>query len=186
MPTEAGTYIVTVICETAEAIYVGKDEFVIAKAVPDIGTVTADEVENDPDIAKANVRYTKTDVPGKLILTETTLTEGTNTYHWTFVPEDTNNYEIVKGTVEIKMTVPAENPPVENPPVEGEMDTPDPTTSEETTEKSDASDEKAEHESPKTGDENILLLWVIILAAATVYLVARKRRQESEWNGNPV
>jgi LPXTG-motif cell wall-anchored protein len=181
MPTEAGTYIVTVICETAEAIYVGKDEFVIAKAVPDIGTVTADEVENDPDIAKANVRYTKTDVPGKLILTETTLTEGTNTYHWTFVPEDTNNYEIVKGTVEIKMTVPAENPPVE-----GEMDTPDPTTSEETTEKkSDASDEKAEHESPKTGDENILLLWVIILAAATVYLVARKRRQEAEEGGYP-
>ena len=149
--------------------------------------MTADEVENDPDIAKANVRYTKTDVPGKLILTETTLTEGTNTYHWTFVPEDTNNYEIVKGTVEIKMTVPAENPPVENPPVEGEMDTPDPTTSEETTEKkSDASDEKAEHESPKTGDENILLFWVIILAAATVYLVVRKRRQEAEWNGNPV
>ncbi|MBO4788130.1 MAG: choice-of-anchor A family protein [Lachnospiraceae bacterium] len=182
MPTEAGTYIVTVICETADAIYVGKDEFVIAKAVPDIGTVTADEVENDPDITKANVRYAKTDVPGKLILTETTLTEGTNTYHWTFVPEDTNNYEIVKGTVEIKMTVPAENPPVE-----GEMDTPDPTTSEETTEKkSDASDEKAEHESPKTGDENILLFWVIILAAATVYLVVRKRRQEAEWNGNPV
>ncbi len=181
MPTEAGTYIVTVICETADAIYVGKDEFVIAKAVPDIGTVTADEVENDPDIAKANVRYTKTDVPGKLILTETTLTEGTNTYHWTFVPEDTNNYEIVKGTVEIKMTVPAENPPVE-----GEMDTPDPTTSEETTEKkSDASDEKAEHESPKTGDENILLLWVIILAAATVYLVARKRRLEAEEGGYP-
>ena len=39
--------------------------------------------------------------------------------------------------------------------------------------------------SPKTGDENILLLWVIILAAATVYLVARKRRLEAEEGGYP-
>ena len=104
MPTEAGTYIVTVICETPDAIYVGKAEFVIAKAVPPIGTVSADDVHNDHDIAKANVRRSDTTIPGKLSVTETTLSEGKQTYHWTFVPEDTNNYETVKGTVEITMT----------------------------------------------------------------------------------
>ncbi|MBO4628101.1 MAG: choice-of-anchor A family protein [Lachnospiraceae bacterium] len=104
MPTEAGTYIVTVICETPDAIYVGKAELVIGKAVPPVGTISADEVHNDHDIAKANVRRSDTTIPGKLSVTETTLSEGKQTYHWTFVPEDTNNYETVKGTVEITMT----------------------------------------------------------------------------------
>lgn len=103
-PTEAGTYIVTVVCETADTVYTGKAEFVIAKAVPEIGKVTAKNVHNSKDPAKAEITRGNKTLPGKLSITEVELSEGTGTYHWTFVPEDTNNYESLEGTVKITMT----------------------------------------------------------------------------------
>ena len=103
-PTEAGTYTVTVVCETADTVYTGKAEFVIAKAVPEIGKVTAKNVHNSKDPAKAEITRSNKTLPGKLSITEVELSEGTGTYHWTFVPEDTNNYESLEGTVKITMT----------------------------------------------------------------------------------
>ena len=103
-PTEAGTYIVTVVCETADTVYTGKAEFTIAKAVPEIGNVTAKNVHNSKDPAKAEITRSNKTLPGKLSITEVELSEGTGTYHWTFVPEDTNNYEGLEGTVKITMT----------------------------------------------------------------------------------
>ena len=103
-PTEAGTYIVTVTCETGDTIYTGKAEFEIKKAIPEIGTVSAKEVHNSTDIADAKVGRSDTTIPGNLTITETKLETGENTYHWTFVPEDTNNYETISGTVTITVT----------------------------------------------------------------------------------
>ena len=103
-PTEAGTYIVTVTCETGDTIYTGKAEFEIKKAIPEIGTVSAKEVHNSTDIADAKVGRSDTTIPGNLTITETKLETGENTYHWTFVPEDTNNYETISGTVAITVT----------------------------------------------------------------------------------
>ncbi|MBP5491062.1 MAG: hypothetical protein J6Y10_10780 [Lachnospiraceae bacterium] len=103
-PTEAGTYIVTVTCETGDTIYTGKAEFEIKKAIPEIGTVSAKEVHNSTDIADAKVGRSDTTIPGNLTITEMKLETGENTYHWTFVPEDTNNYETISGTVTITVT----------------------------------------------------------------------------------
>ena len=104
VPTEAGSYIVTVVCETPDTVYTGKAKFEIRKAVPEIGTVAADEVHNSTDVSKTGLRRSNNSVPGKLTLEETELTVGTKTYHWTFTPDDSNNYTKVEGTVSITMT----------------------------------------------------------------------------------
>ena len=103
-PTEAGNYVVTVTCETSDTIYTGTSDFTIEKATPELGTVTVADLHETTDVADAVFSRTDTTVSGKFTLEETALSSGTNTYHYTFTPDDTANYETVKGTVTITVT----------------------------------------------------------------------------------
>ena len=103
-PTEAGSYVVTVTCETSDTIYTGSSDFTIEKATPELGTVTVADLHETTDVADAVISRTDTTVPGKFTLEETALASGTNTYHYTFTPDDTANYKTVTGTVSITVT----------------------------------------------------------------------------------
>ncbi|MBP5354046.1 MAG: hypothetical protein J6Y67_02770, partial [Lachnospiraceae bacterium] len=103
-PTEAGSYVVTVTCETPDTIYTGSSDFTIEKATPELGTVTAEDLHETTDVKDVTISRTDTTVPGKFTLEETVLSSGTNTYHYTFTPEDTANYKTVMGTVSITVT----------------------------------------------------------------------------------
>ena len=77
----------------------GPVEVTIAKAVPEF-TVTAQLTDNTLDVAAVSLQ--KEGGPdGTLTLDETELMYGTHEYHWTFVPDDTNNYTEATGTVQI-------------------------------------------------------------------------------------
>ncbi|MBO4653541.1 MAG: choice-of-anchor A family protein [Lachnospiraceae bacterium] len=103
-PTEAGNYVVTVTCETTDTIYTGNSEFTIEKATPELGTVTVADLHETTDVADVEFSRTDTTVPGTFTLKETALSTGTNTYHYTFTPDDTANYKTVTGTVTITVT----------------------------------------------------------------------------------
>ncbi len=103
-PTEAGDYVVTVVVETGDTVYTGKVPFTIEKAVPPIGTVTANEPHNTEDIAEVVLSAGNAKIKGTFALKETKLKSGTNEYHWTFTPDDTANYKTVSGTVTITVT----------------------------------------------------------------------------------
>ena len=103
-PTEAGNYVVTVVCETPDTIHTGSSEFTIAKATPELGDVIAKDLHETTNVDDVVLKRSNTTVPGTFKLEETELTSGTNTYHWTFEPDDTKNYESVSGTVSITVT----------------------------------------------------------------------------------
>ncbi len=98
-PADAGDYVAQVTWggETAAVA------FSIAKATP-VFTVTADEVTDELSVDAAALNRTDSSVPGTLALTETALAYGTNTYHWTFTPDDADNYEGSNGTVDITVS----------------------------------------------------------------------------------
>lgn len=76
--------------------------FEIAKATPDIGTVTADDMENTFDVSKVVLKREKQTPAGTLKLADGSILQyGTNTYTWEFTPDDTVNYVPTTGTVEI-------------------------------------------------------------------------------------
>ena len=76
-------------------------EFQIKKAVPDIGTVTAEELSDTLDISKVALNRTDETVAGALSLTDTVLEYGTHAYTWSFTPTDQANYGQSSGKVEI-------------------------------------------------------------------------------------
>ena len=79
--------------------------FKIEKATPDLGTVSYTGTIY-PDTALTDIVLTRTDetVPGTLALTEgQKLTAGTGEYDWTFIPQDTDNYNEVTGTVTLEV-----------------------------------------------------------------------------------
>ena len=102
-PTEAGNYTVTVTAETNDTVYSGSATFTIEPAVPDVGTVTADDVTGTMEASAVVLKRSDESVPGTLKLTETKLVCGTNTYNWTFTPTDANNYMGTSGTVVINV-----------------------------------------------------------------------------------
>ena len=61
-------------------------------------------------------------VSGRFVWTETTLAEGTVSYHWTFISDDTN-YENAEGTVTLTVNKPTEPTPPDPDPVPPASDT---------------------------------------------------------------
>ncbi len=102
LPKNAGSYTVTMSIEEGGVTYTAKDNFVIEKADTQIGTVTANELQNTLDVDQVQLSRTDTTIPGTLKLKEgTTLQYGTHDYEWVFEPEDSVNYETLDGTVSI-------------------------------------------------------------------------------------
>ena len=97
----AGTY-------TANLTVGGKTatvEFTIAKVTPDIGTVSASNMENTLDVSQVVLSRSNETVSGTLSLAEgITLQYGTKDYTYVFTPNDNTNYETVTGTVSITIT----------------------------------------------------------------------------------
>ncbi|MBR4861475.1 MAG: hypothetical protein IKU09_04670, partial [Firmicutes bacterium] len=78
----------------------------IARAVPAIGTVNGTIAANETSAAKAVLSRTDDTVAGSLTVdnTEADLVWGKNTVAYTFTPEDTDNYEIVKRETTVTVT----------------------------------------------------------------------------------
>ncbi len=77
-------------------------EVTIAKGTPDIGTVSASNMENTLDVSQVVLSRSNETVPGTLSLAEgTTLQYGIHDYTYVFTPNDNTNYETVTGTVSI-------------------------------------------------------------------------------------
>ncbi len=98
--TSAGTVTITI---TGKGNYKGEvvKTFAIEQAAPEIGTVTAETIQDTLDVSQAVLSRTNQTVAGTLTLTDRTLKYGTNTYTWKFTPDDTVNYAPVTGTVQI-------------------------------------------------------------------------------------
>ena len=73
----------------------------VEQAAPDVGTVTANVLENTLDRTQVILSRTNQRLAGTLTLTDNTLKYGTNTYTWEFTPDDTVNYKTVTGKVQI-------------------------------------------------------------------------------------
>ena len=72
----------------------------VEKAVPGIGTVTSNTLENTLDIDQVILSRSDTNLEGTLSLKEgTTLSYGTNNCSWIFRPADSSNYKDLEGTV---------------------------------------------------------------------------------------
>ena len=91
--------------------YPGKDNYAgakaegtlsIQKADPDVGTVTCanDVLYTSTSWKDVQLQMTGS-AKGTLSLNETTLQAGTESYTWTFVPKDTDNYNSVTGSIEL-------------------------------------------------------------------------------------
>lgn len=74
----------------------------VQKADPDVGTVTCanDVLYTSTSWKDVQLQMTGS-AKGRLLLNETTLQAGTESYTWTFVPEDTDNYNSVTGSIEL-------------------------------------------------------------------------------------
>ena len=102
LPKNAGSYTASMSIEEGGVTYTATLEFEIKKANPQIGTVTADVLENTLDVDQVKLSRTDTTVPGTLKLKEgTVLQYGTHDYNWVFEPQDSANYETKDGTVSI-------------------------------------------------------------------------------------
>ena len=77
-------------------------EVKIDKADPGIGIVTAGVVNDTLETYAIVLTRENTDIPGNLTVdAEQTLAWGDNTIRYTFTPEDTTNYKVVKGEVTV-------------------------------------------------------------------------------------
>ena len=105
LPKNAGSYTASMSIEEGGRQYKVEESFVIQKADTQIGTVTADKVENTLDVDQIQLSRTDTTIPGNLKLKEeTTLQYGTHDYEWVFEPTDNVNYETLEGKVCITVT----------------------------------------------------------------------------------
>ena len=97
--TSAGAVNITV---TGKGNYGGEVEktFTIKQAESDVGTVTAETLENTLDVSQVVLSRTNQILAGTLMLTDSALKYGTNTYTWKFTPDNTN-YKTVTGEVEV-------------------------------------------------------------------------------------
>ncbi len=99
-PVNAGTYKASITFGEV-TVY---DEFEIAKATPDIGTVSAENMKNTLDISKVVLSRTDDTISGTFSLKEgTELAYGTKDYTYVFKFEDAN-YNDVEGTVSITIS----------------------------------------------------------------------------------
>ena len=103
-PINAGTYTASITLGTGTGATTASVEFVIEKATPDIGTVSAGVLSDTLDVKDVVLSCTKTDVSGVFSLKDTaSLKYGTNDYTYVFTPDgnDAVNYKPVEGTVSI-------------------------------------------------------------------------------------
>ncbi len=101
---DAGTASAIITASENTAQYTGSvsGTFIIEKATPDIGAVTASPIENSFDISKIMLDYANKTVHGELKLRDDTkLNYGENPCIWEFTPEDNKNYHITSGSVTI-------------------------------------------------------------------------------------
>ncbi len=102
LPENAGSYTATMSIEEGGVTYTATFAFEIQKADTQIGTVTADTLENTLDVDQVQLSRTDTTIPGILKLKEGTILQyGTHDYDWVFEPDDSVNYETLDGTVSI-------------------------------------------------------------------------------------
>lgn len=77
-------------------------DYTISKATPKIGTVSANVVENTLEVSAIVLNYSETALEGVFTLdVGQTLVYGENQLKYTFTPNDSNNYNHVKGTVTV-------------------------------------------------------------------------------------
>ncbi|MBP3569394.1 MAG: leucine-rich repeat protein, partial [Lachnospiraceae bacterium] len=100
-PVDVGTYTAKITYKEV-TVY---DEFEIANGTPDIGTVSASNMENTLDVSQVVLSRSNETVTGTLSLADgTTLQYGIHDYTYVFTPNDNTNYETVTGTVSITIT----------------------------------------------------------------------------------
>ena len=107
--TDAGTYQVwykVVDSLGNELVAPASVEVQIAKANPNIGTVSATISENNTSATNVVLNRTDNTVGGTLALKDTsvTLQYGENELDWKFTPNDTNNYNSINGKVIVTVT----------------------------------------------------------------------------------
>lgn len=103
VPQDAGAYYARAVVEDTsnyEGAVSDAVPFVIKQAAPQVGPVGPDGVANSTDASAVRLISSNATQSGTLSLQVATLTCGTHTYGWLFVPEDPN-YHTVSGTVEI-------------------------------------------------------------------------------------
>ncbi len=101
-PIYAGTYTASIMLGEGDGAQTVSVEFTIEKATPDIGTVSAQELENTLAASQVQLSRSVTTVDGTLSLVEgTTLQYGSNNYTYIFTPNDTDNYKSVTGSVTV-------------------------------------------------------------------------------------
>jgi len=77
-------------------------EVEIKKANPDIGTVSANTINDTTDVSSIVLKRADENVKGSLIIDkEQTLNLGDNEIKYSFIPDDTKNYNQINGTVNV-------------------------------------------------------------------------------------
>jgi len=99
-PVKAGNYIASI---TSKGVTIGV-EYTIAKATPNLGTVTADAISDSQSISDIVLKRTNTEVAGTLTIDAgQSVVVGTNELSYTFTPTDTTNYNVVTGKVMVEV-----------------------------------------------------------------------------------
>lgn len=105
-PTDAGEYTVTMdVAEgenytAATGIELGK--FSIAKAIPNIGTITVNKPEDALDISQVSISRSDETIPGVLSIDPNqNFVQGYNIIAYTFTPDDLANYNVLRGRITV-------------------------------------------------------------------------------------
>lgn len=101
-PKDAGTYTASITLGDGEGAATVSVEFIIARATPNIGTVSATSLNNTLDVLQVQLSRENNTVLGTLSLEEgTSLQYGSNNCTYLFTPTDEENYKSVTGSVTI-------------------------------------------------------------------------------------
>lgn len=104
-PVNAGNYTASITIVDGEGTqYTASVGFTINKVTPNIGTVSANLLEDTLDVGEVSLSRTDENLAGTLELTDDTLQYGTHTYNWKFTPDDTANYNTITGIVDITVS----------------------------------------------------------------------------------
>ncbi|MBR5712212.1 MAG: hypothetical protein IKX54_01320 [Lachnospiraceae bacterium] len=175
VPTDAGTYIVTVVCETGDTVYTGKAEYVIhPQDISDAKVTLSEDPVYDGTEKKVSVKVVMKDGTEVTAFCEIRGDRATEvgTHKVTITAVKGSNYT---GSLSAAFRILAQGSGSTTDPVTNPDDPEDPPVTDPTQQ------DKPQPDSPKTGDVSVLLWWTILLGVATVLLVvAKKRREERE------
>ena len=100
-PVNAGTYKASITIGDGENEVTASITYEIAQAIPVIGTVSADALNDTLDVSKVELKRSDNTLSGTLKLKDDTKLEyGTNEYTYVFIPDD-SNYKQIEGAVNI-------------------------------------------------------------------------------------